>query len=153
MIKTMLLEECVSDKEVNNNGLDFFVSTIELSNDFKIIASESHDDGDLLIVKDLEKADGEFGVYLEISVNEIMKIENFDDAVEFLRVMRGDRESIVLEGVTRIVGYYSRVNNWNSSKIGELRDRGKGMYGVSDSLGKSGSRGRNTLLNSLSSLV
>jgi len=26
-------------------------------------------------------------------------------------------------GVTRIVGYYSRVNNWNKSKLGELEDR------------------------------
>lgn len=31
-------------------------------------------------------------------------------------------------GVTRIVGYYSRVNNWNKAKIGELRDRRAGMY-------------------------
>lgn len=33
-----------------------------------------------------------------------------------------------LHGVTRIVGYYSRVSNWNSSKIGELADRRKGVY-------------------------
>jgi len=26
-------------------------------------------------------------------------------------------------GITRIVGYYSRVNNWNKSKMGELADR------------------------------
>lgn len=31
-----------------------------------------------------------------------------------------------LQGVTRIVGYYSRVSNWNKSKIGELRDRQAG---------------------------
>jgi len=34
-----------------------------------------------------------------------------------------------LYGVTRIVGYYSRVNNWNKSKVSELGDRHKGMYG------------------------
>ena len=35
-----------------------------------------------------------------------------------------------LQGVTRIVGYYSRVLNWNKSKIGELKDRqvGKEHY-------------------------
>jgi ribonucleoside-triphosphate reductase len=33
-------------------------------------------------------------------------------------------------GVTRIVGYFSRVNNWNKSKIGELNDRHKGDYSV-----------------------
>lgn len=39
-------------------------------------------------------------------------------------------EYIKLDGVTRIVGYYSRVQNWNKSKVGELRDRHKGNYAV-----------------------
>lgn len=30
--------------------------------------------------------------------------------------------------MTRIVGYYSKVHNWNQSKIGELRDRRAGNY-------------------------
>jgi ribonucleoside-triphosphate reductase len=34
-------------------------------------------------------------------------------------------------GVTRIVGYYSRISNWNKSKLGELKDRHKGNYSVS----------------------
>ncbi len=33
-------------------------------------------------------------------------------------------------GITRIVGYFSRVNNWNRSKIGELKDRHKGDYAI-----------------------
>jgi len=32
--------------------------------------------------------------------------------------------------VTRVVGYFSRVNNWNRSKIGELKDRRSGDYKV-----------------------
>ncbi len=35
-----------------------------------------------------------------------------------------------LHGVTRIVGYYSRVRNWNKSKVGELKDRHVGNYFV-----------------------
>lgn len=35
---------------------------------------------------------------------------------------------IRVNGVTRIVGYYSRVQNWNKAKIGELRDRRQGNY-------------------------
>ena len=31
-------------------------------------------------------------------------------------------------GLTRIVGYFSRITNWNKSKIGELRDRQNGNY-------------------------
>lgn len=33
-------------------------------------------------------------------------------------------------GITRIVGYFSRVNNWNRSKVGELKDRHKGDYAI-----------------------
>jgi len=32
--------------------------------------------------------------------------------------------------VTRVVGYYSRVHNWNKSKLGELKDRHKGNYAL-----------------------
>ena len=32
--------------------------------------------------------------------------------------------------ITRVVGYYSRVHNWNKSKLGELKDRRKGTYSV-----------------------
>lgn len=39
-------------------------------------------------------------------------------------------------GISRIVGYFSRINNWNKSKIGELADRHKGNYTVSDFLPK-----------------
>lgn len=39
-------------------------------------------------------------------------------------------DMIHLHGVTRIVGYYSRIHNWNKSKIGELHDRHKGNYAV-----------------------
>ncbi|MFO7898447.1 MAG: anaerobic ribonucleoside-triphosphate reductase [Planctomycetota bacterium] len=35
-------------------------------------------------------------------------------------------------GVTRIVGYYSRISNWNKSKVGELADRRRGRYGIQE---------------------
>ena len=40
-----------------------------------------------------------------------------------------------LFGITRIVGYYSRVNNWNKSKRAELVDRHKGSYKLSECQG------------------
>jgi len=52
------------------------------------------------------------------------------------QVTRGLREacescgSADVYGITRIVGYYSRVQNWNRSKLGELADRHGGRYGV-----------------------
>jgi len=38
--------------------------------------------------------------------------------------------SVDVYGITRIVGYFSRVNNWNPSKKAELRDRQRGNYTV-----------------------
>jgi ribonucleoside-triphosphate reductase len=32
--------------------------------------------------------------------------------------------------MARIVGYFSRIANWNKSKLGELRDRHRGNYAV-----------------------
>jgi ribonucleoside-triphosphate reductase len=36
--------------------------------------------------------------------------------------------STYVYGLTRIVGYFSRIPNWNKSKQGELKDRHKGNY-------------------------
>jgi len=45
-------------------------------------------------------------------------------------VMIGKREPSVLQHMTRVVGYYSKIENWNASKIGELKDRQSGNYEV-----------------------
>ncbi len=37
-------------------------------------------------------------------------------------------ESEDTTGITRVVGYNSRINGWNVSKLGELMDRQKGNY-------------------------
>ena len=43
-------------------------------------------------------------------------------------VLTGRRDPQVMIHLTRIVGYYSRVQNWNRSKLAELDDRHKGNY-------------------------
>lgn len=45
-------------------------------------------------------------------------------------VLVGKREPKILYHMTRVVGYYSRVENWNQSKLGELNDRHAGNYCV-----------------------
>lgn len=64
---------------------------------------------------------------VEVEINTIITTP-----LEFLIPALITGECIKLMGVTRIVGYYSRITNWNKSKIGELRDRHKGNYGVRD---------------------
>ena len=45
-------------------------------------------------------------------------------------ILCGKRNPIILSHMTRIVGYYSQIENWNKSKLGELSDRRKGNYAV-----------------------
>ncbi len=37
-----------------------------------------------------------------------------------------------VHAISRICGYYSRISNWNPSKLGELRDRHAGNYALSE---------------------
>ncbi len=41
-------------------------------------------------------------------------------------------EGRLLHHMTRVVGYYSMVANWNKSKLGELKDRQVGDYALSE---------------------
>jgi hypothetical protein len=59
----------------------------------------------------------------------IAAIEKADWEI-ILDVLTGKREPLALQHMTRVVGYFSRVENWNQSKIGELKDRHKGNYAV-----------------------
>ena len=48
-------------------------------------------------------------------------------------IFDGRREPQVLSHMTRVVGYFSRVENWNRSKVGELAGRHRGDYSVKSS--------------------
>jgi ribonucleoside-triphosphate reductase len=47
-----------------------------------------------------------------------------------LKDVCGHCKSPRVYGMTRVVGYFSRIHNWNKSKVGELADRHKGNYSV-----------------------
>ncbi len=53
---------------------------------------------------------------------------------ELLSLFKGQREALELVTITRIVGYYSHVENWNRSKLGELEDRRRGSYALEEAL-------------------
>ena len=78
---------------------------------------------DYFIIRD-NKSDGKFKV-IAAAVT-----ENDWDVLEAILI--GQRQPLVLEHMTRIVGYYSKVKNWNKSKLGELRDRQAGNYRISE---------------------
>lgn len=112
-------------------SLTLFVEAVELSSDLEIIGTATPQKNEVFVIRNYSKAEGIEGAYIEVSIGEIVrKATNCEKAQEFVSVMQDDRKPIVLEGVTRIVGYYSRVNNWNKSKIGELRDRAQRNYNL-----------------------
>ena len=84
-----------------------------------------------------EWAEGEYegktGVFARMSEEDPEKI--FIDAAALPDLKWWQVKRMLLRGrditqITRIVGYFSQVQNWNPSKIGELHDRQKGNYRI-----------------------
>lgn len=113
------------------NSLEIFSDAVDRVKGLQIIGVEDDNGKDILVVENEYVDAGINGHQCTVEVTEIFaKVKDCKTAQEFIDVILGNRNPIVCEGVTRIVGYYSRVNNWNKSKIGELRDRQKGQYGT-----------------------
>jgi hypothetical protein len=47
-----------------------------------------------------------------------------------LSIFQGRRQPRVLSHMTRVVGYFSKIENWNRSKVGELKGRQCGDYSL-----------------------
>ncbi len=71
---------------------------------------------------------GRTGAKLAVPVEAVLTRE-WD---ELEAVLTGKRPGRVLGHLTRIVGYFSQVHNWNRSKHAELRDRQSGSYVVAE---------------------
>ncbi len=57
--------------------------------------------------------------------------------IPFWGIAKAESYSAIMQGrdvkhMTRVVGYYSMTENWNPSKLGELEDRRKGDYSVTN---------------------
>ncbi len=126
-----MLKENTGVAEKIEKSLTLFVEAVELSSDLEVIGTAFPSNEEVFVIRDYSKTEGIEGAYVEVSIEEIVrKVTDCEKAQEFVNVIQNDRAPIVLNGITRIVGYYSRVNNWNKSKVGELRDRAKGSYGL-----------------------
>ena len=68
--------------------------------------------------------------YVTTIPHKSLETMSVDDAVAFIV---GERSPQQLQHMTRVVGYYSQVSNFNPSKVGELRDRQKGSYALEES--------------------
>ena len=125
----------VIEKEMGvvEKALTIFNEVVELTSDLEIIGTNKTDTA--FVIRNYKLVKGLEGAFVEIDIRELInKVKDSaimsaeEQAQQIVDVIKTNRNDIILEGVTRIVGYYSRVNNWNKSKIGELRDRAKGEY-------------------------
>ena len=115
-------------------SLKLFVAEVDKYDNLEIV-SEVQCGGcngsDIIVIENSNVAEDVEGHQTTVEVPEIFaKCYNAETAARFLRVVNCDENPIKCFGITRIVGYYSRVQNWNKSKIGELRDRQEGRYGT-----------------------
>lgn len=121
---------CRTEQEELEARLEMFVEAIQSTPNLEIIDTYSISDtryaDDAFVLRNHNVPEGIEGAYIEVSISEIIeKVSSHEKAVEYIKVLNNEREPIILHGITRIVGYYSRIHNWLPSKIGELRDRVK----------------------------
>jgi|TARA_R100001530_G_scaffold134629_1_gene109872 hypothetical protein len=106
------MKSCVVEDKIGA-----FVEAVTASERFDLLGTSIEDSE--FVLRDTSLSEGVDGAYVEVSVEEVIEKPLND----ILIVLNVERKPIVLQGITRIVGYYSRINNWNKSKVGELRDR------------------------------
>lgn len=115
--------------EILRERISMFVDAVDLHKSLMIVnCVEDEILGEEVFVLENSKIEDEQTTY---PVSEVMlKCTNPEMAGRIVRCLAGEEKAIVLNGITRIVGYYSRMSNWNASKIGELRNRNQGNYKV-----------------------
>jgi hypothetical protein len=116
------------------HSLELFSAQIEMKHNLEIVCEVEGggcEGSDIIVIENSNIAKDIEGHQITVEVPEIFaKCTNEHEAERFIAVINLEKPAIACEGVTRIVGYYSRVQNWNKSKVGELRDRQKGQYGT-----------------------
>lgn len=119
-------------EEAMLKSLELFQDAIDTKEGLEIVFYEENVDGDLFVVENSNLDKDAVGHQTTVEISEIFaKVKDLKGAEAFANVITNDRKPIVCNGITRIVGYYSRTNNWNKSKIGELRDRQGENYTLS----------------------
>ena len=103
------------------NGRDFF-DGVAAHDELNWLGAKTNDDG----VDCVYVAHKRLGSKTEIPIAEVIA----SAAQDLIDVLLGRRDAKVMRHVTRIVGYYSELQNWNGSKLAELADRHKGEYGL-----------------------
>ncbi len=87
------------------------------------VKEDFEDLGDVVIVSESTR-----GIKTAIAITAVR--DNDWETLEAVLTLK--RPAKLMTHLTRVVGYYSRVSNWNRSKLAELRDRQRGNYSISE---------------------
>ena len=132
------------NKEVEKVNIERFVDAIEKDERLELLGTNADiviaEDGikkylidELLVLRDRELVIGHEAEFPKMEVREVMEKCTTDErAKHIVGILKGEENAVRLHGITRIVGYYSRTNSWNRSKVGELRDRNASGYKLTD---------------------
>jgi hypothetical protein len=104
--------------------LDDFFDSVEAHEELQGVGIDQADG--ILLVKYLPS-----GVVTSIPADAITADDVGWSVLEDVLTLK--REPQILYHMTRVVGYYSRTENWNPSKLGELKDRRAGDYALAES--------------------
>ena len=106
-----------------------FFEWLVSNDDVELVAMVEHEDpkDDEIVIR-LKRYNPPHGRVLSVHPAETLchSINEWDD----LAAKRRDLHIMTYQ--TRIVGYYSQLQNWNHSKLAELYDRQRGNYGVKE---------------------
>lgn len=100
------------------NGRDFYV------------AVKQHDELEWLGVLEGDTKDEAVVVYKRLDAKHVIGISTILNTSwdELEAILTHQRDTKIMIHLSRIVGYYSRISNWNLSKLAELKDRQAGSY-------------------------
>ena len=128
----------MSEVSVEEQNIIRFVDGVEGDKDLVLLGTNAEDvtnedevykPDTLFILRDTSVNEKEESAHPKQLISEVMEKCTTPERVrQLLEVIKGNENAIKLYGITRIVGYYSRTTSWNKSKVGELRDRGQGIY-------------------------
>ena len=118
-----------------SNVIQLFYDAINDTDNLEIQKTQYSDKGEVFVIEDSNNKE----THIELLVNEVCeKVQSIKDAQRFVDAINNPEAEKILDSYSRIVGYFSKISNWNQSKIGELkgRQKGKQFYSVNKNIDK-----------------
>lgn len=111
--------------------LNLFIDAVEADGRLEIVNTTIEDEVEKFVIQDTSQND----IQILVPIHEVIeKCKSKKSAEKICTYIKGEKRygTNVCDGVTRVVGFYVHIREFNRSKKGELYDRIKGSYGISN---------------------